>query len=66
MPRGNGQLVTNDEQIPTALHFYLDDYANVDKSRAVTIEMSQASNEEMLWIKWQQVFNKIKQGGHQK
>lgn len=66
VPEGNGQLVTNDEQIPTALHFYLDDYANVDKSRAVTIEMSQASNEEMLWIKWQQVFNKIKQGGHQK
>lgn len=61
IPNENGKLVTHPTELIDALNFYVENPQSLSKVREVTRQLGKAYSEEMIWIKWQQIFNKIKQ-----
>lgn len=61
LPEKNGQIVTDQLSLVVALQHYLLAPQPNQLVRETAHELAQAHSDEYLWIKWQQVFNKIKQ-----
>lgn len=61
LPEKNGQIVTDQMALVDALQKYLTAAQPNQLVREAAHELGQANRDEFLWIKWQQVFNKIKQ-----
>ncbi|MFR8086197.1 MAG: accessory Sec system protein Asp1, partial [Leuconostoc gelidum] len=61
IPNKNGQVLLDDSELIDALNFYLDDKHHLAETQETTHQMVADFNDDMVWIKWQQIFNKIKQ-----
>lgn len=60
-PNQNGKLVTDSDELSNALNFYINDTHWVSDVKEATHVIAAEYNDEMVWIKWQQIFNRIKQ-----
>ncbi|TYC46157.1 accessory Sec system protein Asp1 [Leuconostoc litchii] len=60
IPDKNGKILTDISELESAIQFYLSDADNEDSMDEVAEALQSENNSEMLWIKWQQIFNKIK------
>ena len=61
LPEKNGQIVTDQAELVAALQGYLTASQRDQVVKETARELGQTMSDEYLWIKWQQVFNKIKQ-----
>lgn len=61
LPEKNGQIVTDQAALEAALLGYLTASQRDQIVKETARELGQSRSDEYLWIKWQQVFNKIKQ-----
>ncbi|WP_294976847.1 accessory Sec system protein Asp1 [uncultured Leuconostoc sp.] len=61
IPNKNGQLLSDYSELIDALNFYLDDNHHLSETQEMTHQMVTDFSDDMVWIKWQQIFNKIKQ-----
>ncbi|CAM3207498.1 accessory Sec system protein Asp1 [Leuconostoc rapi] len=59
-PNQNGKLVTDRSELSGALNFYVDDTHWVSDVKESTHDIAAEYSDDMVWIKWQQIFNKIK------
>ncbi|MEX0381643.1 accessory Sec system protein Asp1 [Leuconostoc sp. MS02] len=61
IPNKNGKLLRDKSELVGTLNFYLDDEHYLEETQETTHQMVAEYSEDMIWIKWQQIFNKIKQ-----
>ena len=59
-PDKNGKVLTDFAELDKAISFFLDNKKHFEIAQEVSADIQAEYTSEMLWIKWQQVFNKIK------
>ncbi|ADG40144.1 MULTISPECIES: accessory Sec system protein Asp1 [Leuconostoc] len=60
-PNRNGKLITESSELRDALNFYVNDTHWASVVKESSHDIAAEYNDDMVWIKWQQIFNKIKQ-----
>ena len=60
-PNQNGQIIHKSDQLQEILVSYLTGRYNQQAVRETSQAIGANYQDDMLWIKWQQVFNQIKQ-----
>lgn len=60
VPQENGQLLAAITDLKDVLPMYLDNQDKFNQTQRAARELAKETNSEMLWIKWQQIFNKLK------
>ncbi|MDC2806334.1 accessory Sec system protein Asp1 [Leuconostoc suionicum] len=59
-PDKNGKVLADFAELDQAISFFLDSKKHFEIAQEVSADIQAEYTSEMLWIKWQQVFNKIK------
>lgn len=59
-PDKNGKVLADFAELDKAISFFLDNKKHFEIAQEVSADIQAEYTSEMLWIKWQQVFNKIK------
>jgi len=60
LPQENGQQLAAITDLQDVLPMYLNDQDKFNQTQRAARELAKETNSEMLWIKWQQIFNKVK------